>query len=298
MPQFQTRSLWHYLKHILRIQTLLPTSATTFWFLTIFTSSLDHFNGSLYLLSLWTLFLSTRYSDPGWNVRACLPHWLWTCQWLPNAFRVKAKVLTMADKVLRIWPLFMALILSPSALPLIACLWPHFSPGWSLDTLLVLPKGCALTAPSAWNALCPESCLPLSFTSIRSMLIRDLFATIAKKPSIYNAFTKAQVYLPFLKQLKMVPGGRRLSCKWQLWGVGSFPVSLWPGPWGLCFSIVEGKSDSGHGKHHWYSASLERKVSDRATRDSRRAVMIITGSVACPSKNLTQWTWSKDSWGS
>ena len=206
MPQLQTRSPCHYLKHILRIQTLLPTSSTTSWLQTNFTSALNHFNGPLDLLSLWTLFLSSCCSDPGWNVRACLPHWLWTRQWLPNAFRVKAKVLTMADKVLRIWPLFMALILSPSALPLVAWLWPHFAPGWSLDTLILLPKGCELTAPSAWNAFCPESCLPLSFTSIRSVFIRVLFITIAKKPSIYSAFTKAEVYLPFLKQLKTLPG--------------------------------------------------------------------------------------------
>ena len=145
MPQFQTRSVWHYLKHILRIQTLLPTSATTSWFLTKFTSSLNHFNGSLYLLSLWTFFLSTHYSDPGWNVRACLPHWLWTRQWLPNAFRVKAKVLTMADKVLRIWLLFMALILSPSPYCLsLATLCSWLIPGHTSSVAQGLCIDCSL----------------------------------------------------------------------------------------------------------------------------------------------------------
>ena len=105
----------------------------------------------------------------------------------------------------------------------------------------------------------------------------------------------------FWNSWKRCLDGRWLSCKWRVWDAGSFPVWLYSlfgqAPRGLCFSTVEGKSDSAHGKHHWNSASLERTVSDRATLDSRGTVMIITGSVACPSKNLTQWTWSKDSRG-
>lgn len=45
--------------------------------------------------------------------------------------------------------------------------------------------------------------------------------------------------------------------------------SLWPGPQGLCFLLVEGKSDSGHGIRHLYSHPLERTISHRATLDSR-----------------------------
>lgn len=131
-----------------------PSSGTTSWFLTNFTSSLNHFNGSLCCCPS-----GLCSSTPATVIQAEMSgHALLIDSEHVSgspAFRVKAKVLTVADSVLGIWPLFMALILSPSALPcclalatltlLLADPWTHF---------FCCPRA---VAPSAWNALCPES---------------------------------------------------------------------------------------------------------------------------------------------